>query len=127
MLFLISIYYKSKGDICMKITHLKTTLISIPFPKPLAVSTFTLKNRDVVIVEVETDEGIVGTGYMLTLGRGIKTLKSVIDHELKDLIICENPIYRQKIWEKLWWNLNFIGRKGAAIYAISAIDMALCD
>lgn len=111
----------------MKITDIRTTLVSVPFPKPIAVSTFTLRNRDVVIVEVDTDEGITGTGYMLTLGRGIHALKAVVDHEIKDLVIGEDPIYRQKIWKKLWWGLNFIGRKGAAIYAISAIDEALWD
>ncbi|NEU31448.1 mandelate racemase/muconate lactonizing enzyme family protein [bacterium LRH843] len=111
----------------MKITDIKTTIVSIPFSKPLAVSTFNLESRDVVIVEVTTDQGVTGIGYMMTLGRGIRTLKSVIDNELKDLVIGEDPFYRQKIWEKLWWQLNFFGRKGAAVYAISAIDVALWD
>lgn len=111
----------------MKITNIQTTFVSIPFRQPIATSTFQLTDREVVIVKVETDEGITGTGYMLTLGRGTRTLKSIVDHDLKDLVIGENPLYRQKIWKKLWWGLNWIGRKGAAIYAISAIDVALWD
>jgi L-alanine-DL-glutamate epimerase-like enolase superfamily enzyme len=111
----------------LKIIDIRTTAVSIPFENPIATSTFKLTDRQVVIVEVDTDDGITGTGYMLTLGRGTRTLKTIIDHEVKDLVINEDPFYRQKIWKKLWWGLNWIGRKGAAVYAISAIDIALWD
>jgi L-alanine-DL-glutamate epimerase-like enolase superfamily enzyme len=50
-----------------------------------------------------------------------------MDHDIADLLIGENPLYRNKIWEKLWWALNMIGRKGVALYGISAVDIALWD
>lgn len=111
----------------MLISDIKTTLLSIPFAEPVVTSTFTAQNKHILLVEVETDEGVTGTSYLFTVGRGIHTLKTVIDKEIDDLVIGEDPIYRQKIWEKLWKGLQWIGRKGAAVFAISAIDIALWD
>lgn len=111
----------------LKIADIRTRLLSIPFPNPITTATFSIDHKDIIIVEVETDEGITGMGYLMTLGRGIHALKAVVDYEMKDLLVGENPLYRQKVWEKLWWGLQKIGRKGVAVYAISAIDVALWD
>ncbi|REE85320.1 L-alanine-DL-glutamate epimerase-like enolase superfamily enzyme [Paenibacillus taihuensis] len=111
----------------MKITSVKTKLISVPFKAPIRVSTLSLAKRDAIIVEVETDEGVTGMEYIPVLGRGSETIKACMDHDIADLLIGEDPLYRNKIWEKLWWALNMIGRKGIAMYGISAVDVALWD
>lgn len=111
----------------MKIAGIRTQILSIPFPKPITTATFSIDYKDIIIVDVETDEGITGTGYLMTLGQGSRAIKAVLDYELKDLLVGEDPLYRQKVWKKLWWGLQKIGRKGVAVYAISAIDTALWD
>ncbi|MDR3563937.1 MAG: mandelate racemase/muconate lactonizing enzyme family protein [Negativicutes bacterium] len=111
----------------MQITNIRTRLLSVPFDRPITTATFSVNHKDIVVIEVDTDAGITGMSYIMTLGRGIHALKAVIDYEIRSLVIDEDPLYRQKIWKKLWWGLHKIGRKGAAIYAISAIDVALWD
>lgn len=111
----------------MKIVRVDTTLLSVPFARPVQVSTMAFTKRDVVIVEIHTDEGVSGMGYLGVLGRGSETIKTCIDKDVADLLMGENPLYRNKIWDKMWWALNWIGRKGIAVYALSAIDVALWD
>jgi L-alanine-DL-glutamate epimerase-like enolase superfamily enzyme len=59
----------------MKITSVKSKLISVPFPTPIRVSTFFITKRNAFIVEIETDEGITGMGYLPILGQGSEVSK----------------------------------------------------
>jgi L-rhamnonate dehydratase len=77
-----------------------------------------------VIVEVETDEGIIGIGHGNWATGAIKT---IIDETLSKLVIGEDPRQREKLWDILYRATIPFGRKGAAIEAISAIDLALWD
>ncbi len=111
----------------MRITNVRSTLVSVPFQVPIQVSTYSFNKRDVVIVEIDTDEGFSGMGYVGILGRGGETIKTCIDRDVADLLIGEDARYREKIWKKMWWALDWIGRKGVTMYAISAVDVALWD
>ena len=111
----------------MKIRNVKSAIISVPFKTPIQVSTTTFTKRNAVIVEIETDEGITGMGYIGVLGRGSEAVKTCLDYDMADLLVGENPLYRNKLWEKMWWATNWFGRKGLALYALSAVDIALWD
>lgn len=111
----------------MKITGIKSQLLSIPFERPIKVATLGYRHRDVVTVEVNTDQGLTGLGYLIVLGPGAHAIKACIDHDLPDLLIGEDPLYRTRIWDRMWWALDWIGRKGIALYALSGIDVALWD
>lgn len=77
-----------------------------------------------VIVEVFTDEGIVGVG---TAGGFSSSPKEIIDRHLTPILIGENPLNNELVWEKMYRSTVRIGRKGAVSCAISAIDIALWD
>ena len=70
-------------------------------------------------LEVHTDEGL--TGICPGLG-----MSSFVDN-LKPYVIGEDPLDSEKIWEKMYWGCLGGGRRGAAISAISAIDVAIWD
>ncbi len=46
---------------------------------------------------------------------------------LKELLIGENPLEIARLWQKMYSSSNYVGRRGAGIHAISAIDIALWD
>lgn len=111
----------------MKITAVEATLLSVPFPKPIRVATGSFATKDVVFVEVRTDEGLTGMGYLGVLGAGAAALKVLVDRDVAALVVGEDPRYRARIWDKLWWGLDWIGRRGLAVYALSLVDVALWD
>jgi len=74
-------------------------------------------------LQVFTDEGI--TGIVPTQGGALN--KVLIEDLLKPYVIGEDPLNTERIWEKMYWGSLSSGRRGAAISAISAIDIAIWD
>ena len=77
-----------------------------------------------VVVEVETDAGITGVGHGNWATGAIET---IVDETLSKLIVGEDPHQRERLWDMMYRATIPFGRKGAAIEAISAVDLALWD
>ena len=77
-----------------------------------------------LVVEVHTDEGHIGIG---NAGLCPDITKAVIDSKLKALLIGENPLNTEYLYEKMYRSTVAFGRKGVVLAAISAIDIALWD
>jgi len=88
--------------------------------------------EDAVLVKVHTDEGIFGIGESDSSPLVIKSLietpnSNLACFGLKELLIGEDPLEIQYLWDKMYTYSNYVGRRGAGIHAISAIDIALWD
>ncbi|MFC7141584.1 enolase C-terminal domain-like protein [Halosimplex aquaticum] len=77
-----------------------------------------------VVVEVHTDAGITGVGHGNWATGAIET---IVDETLSKLVVGEDPQEREKLWDIMYRATIPFGRKGAAIEAISAVDLALWD
>jgi len=77
-----------------------------------------------VVVELETDAGITGVGHGTWATGAIAT---IIEETLSKLVVGEDPRRREQLWEKMYRATIPFGRRGAAIEAISAVDIALWD
>ncbi|MEM6650313.1 MAG: enolase C-terminal domain-like protein [Pseudomonadota bacterium] len=77
-----------------------------------------------VIVRIETSDGTYGYGC---IGLGSESLAQLVEGILAPLIVGQNPFDVELLWEKMYRATVNIGRKGAAIIAISGIDIALWD
>jgi L-rhamnonate dehydratase len=124
----------------MKIMEIRTRVVSwrgktVPLPphfctNPMDVlelpqasmSTFTFHGW--LIVEVFTDAGLVGIG---NAALAPQITKQVIDLYLKPLLIGENPWDTEFLWQHMYRKTMAFGRRGIAMVAISAIDIALWD
>ena len=108
----------------MKITKITTYLIESQLKNPFWWSNGKATKRSAVLVKISTDEGIEGWGE----GYGTQETISVIHSTLKSQIISENPLNREKLWEKMYLALNnAVLQVGIGGCAISAIDIALWD
>jgi L-rhamnonate dehydratase len=77
-----------------------------------------------LIVEVESDAGLVGIGEAALCPR---VTKQVIDLYLKPILIGQNPHDVEFLWEYMYRRTLPFGRKGIAMVAISAVDIAIWD
>ena len=80
--------------------------------------------RVVMVVRVETDEGITGWGE--AFGPGLVN-RAIIEHVFGPAIIGMDPSATEVIWETLYGILRDHGQRGVTIEALSAIDIALWD
>ncbi|WBW96464.1 mandelate racemase/muconate lactonizing enzyme family protein [Oceanirhabdus sp. W0125-5] len=111
----------------MKITDVEVICLRIPDMDKKSVW-----GEDAVLVKVYTDEGIVGIGETDSSPLVVKSLietpnSNLACFGLKELLIGENPLEIEKLWDKMYTYSNYVGRRGAGIHAMSAIDIALWD
>lgn len=108
----------------MKITKVEAFLISEKLQNPWVMGLGTARKRDELIIRVHTDEGITGLGssYHAHTPHAIKAL---IDSKLGPLIVGQNPLQIQALWEKMFFGSIHLGSAG--IQALAGIDIALWD
>lgn len=89
-------------------------------------------SQDALIVRVHTDAGITGIGEVDSQPNVIKAIiDAPASHAnaagLGGLLIGEDPMEIDRLWQKMFQRSIYYGRRGAAIHAISGIDLALWD
>jgi len=77
-----------------------------------------------LVVEVFTDDGLVGIG---NAALAPPITKQTVDLFLKPLLIGQNPWDIEFLWQHMYRKTMAFGRKGIAMAAISAVDIALWD
>lgn len=87
-----------------------------------SMSTFTF--HEWLIVELFTDDGLVGVGNAALSPR---VTKQVVDIYLKPILIGADPWNSEFLWQHMYRKTMAFGRKGTVMAAISAVDIALWD
>src|SRR5437763_6505225 len=109
----------------MKITAIDTFLLTVPTPKPMALQ---YPAHKLVVAEIATDEGLRGLGYSLVFnGGGAEAVLTYLDTRLKPALIREDPLFVERLWEKMFRVDMGIKKQGVAAYALSALDIGLWD
>jgi L-alanine-DL-glutamate epimerase-like enolase superfamily enzyme len=108
----------------MKIADVRTIALSCRCDPPYASAAGVQAQRAALLVEVETDTGIVGIGEA-GIGGGVTA--AVIERSLKPLLIGEDPLLIEHLWQKMFVRTRQFGRRGVFMHAISGIDIALWD
>ena len=111
----------------MKITSVKSHVLRYELDKELGYSQQYYKHRTAHIVEVNTDEGITGWGECFGPGNIALANKYIIEKVIQPLIIGEDPLNKEHIWQKVYNLLRDSGQKGMPIQALSGVDIALWD
>ncbi len=124
----------------MKIKEIRTRLVrwrgkTVPLPphfctNPMdllelpeaSMQTFTFHGW--LVVEIFTDDGLVGIG---NAALAPQVTKQVIDLYLKPLLIGRDPWDTEFLWQNMFRKTMAFGRKGIGMAAISAVDIALWD
>ena len=109
----------------MKIIDVKTTLLSLPDLGGIQDATIrhVAKGRSACFVHIITDSGLEG----LSPSGGGRAGQTLIEGTFKELLIGQDPLNIEKIWDDLFWCVRGVGRKGLAFCALSAVDIALWD
>ena len=124
----------------MKITDIRTRVVqwegeTVPLPphfctNPMDLVAFRQATMDNfvfhgwVLVEIFTNNGLVGLG---NAALAPVVTKSLIDTYLKPLLIGSDPWDTELLWQQMYRRTMAFGRKGVAMTAISAVDIALWD
>lgn len=109
----------------MKIAAVRTHVVSCKVERPFTSARGWLyTTRASCLVEIETDEGIVGWGECYGPAAA---LKAVVDTMLAPRVIGRDPFDVGVIWEDLYNRVKDYGLTGLSVAGISGIDIALWD
>lgn len=111
----------------MKITDVIPYVLSTPLEEPFAFSQGWVERRSAMVVEVKTDEGICGWGESLCHGlQPPEIAASFVESCFKPMLIGRDPFDVEVLWEETYNRTRPFGG-GAAVNAISGVDIALWD
>ena len=111
----------------MKITGIQSQIVRLPADEPLAGGPTGAAPRDIVAVEMRTDQqGLDGVAVSFFGGPITGALKSAID-SLGALIVGDDPRNTEAIAKKLYDAAFSSGPGGIFTLALSAIDIACWD
>jgi L-rhamnonate dehydratase len=86
-------------------------------------SSFGLNVLGSVVVEVEAEDGTVGVG----VSTGGVPACFLVERHLARFVEGKRVDQIELIWDQMWRASLFYGRKGLALFAVSAVDLALWD
>jgi D-galactarolactone cycloisomerase len=112
----------------MKITGVETICLKYDMPYALTYARGEYQTREALLVKVHTDHAdIFGWGEAAMWGGPWATSVAVIEKEIAPLIIGQSPLRPEFLWEKVYQETYYHGRKGILIACLSGIDIALWD
>lgn len=111
----------------MRITDVVATQLRIPSVENIFDGT-----QDVLIVEVRTDEGVAGVGEVVSSSY---VARAVIEaprsgggrHGLREILRGMDPLDHEAVWNAMYEQTAWYGRRAVAIHAMAGIEVALWD
>jgi L-alanine-DL-glutamate epimerase-like enolase superfamily enzyme len=89
--------------------------------------------RFVALIKITTDEGIVGWSDIETHPHVARTIVDLpvsgqVGFEgLRTALIGEDPLERERLWQKAYRHMAYFGRQGTGMQLLSGVDIALWD
>lgn len=107
----------------MKIISVRTHVLEARLSEPFAYSRAWYDTRMAMIVEIETDDGLVGWGECY----GPAWITATVVKSMTPLLIGMDPLRTDALWQELYARFRDHGQKGVIIEGLSGIDIALWD
>jgi D-galactarolactone cycloisomerase len=107
----------------MIITGVRTHLLEASLSQPFAYSRAWYDTRTAMVVEIETDHGMVGWGECY----GPAQITAAVVQSVAPWLIGQDPLRTEFLWEMIYSRLRDHGQKGVVVQGLSGIDIALWD
>ncbi len=107
----------------MIISAVRTHVLEAKLSQPFAYSRAWYDTRTAMVVEIETDTGLIGWGECY----GPARMTAAVVQSVTPWLIGEDPLRTDYLWQMIYARLRDHGQKGVVIEGLSGIDIALWD
>ena len=111
----------------MKITKVEAIPMGYGLDEPLRWGTMIVHVKGGIIIQVHTDDGIIGLGEAGLSAAYFPTVGPVVNELLAPKLVGKDPLQIAELWEQMYTLTHMWGRRGVETYALSGIDIALWD
>ena len=111
----------------MKIVSVTAYPAGLPLEENLRWGAMSVSTKGGIVVEVKTDEGLIGIGEAGFSCEYFSTVGPLINNQLGPMIVGRDPQDISALWHDMMRATHMWGRRGIETYALSGIDIALWD
>lgn len=108
----------------MLIESIVARTVAVPMSRPIVMGDLRYDAREYLIVEIRTDEGVIGEGFGMTRNGPIG---EIIRQNIGPLLLGQDPLLIERLWERLYYTNLPISQRGLYVRAMSIVDVALWD
>lgn len=110
----------------MKIRALRSRPVSAPMKRPLTTSTGVVSSATLLLIDLETDAGVVGRSYLFSLGRhNLAPIAKLVEAMAE--MVAGDEVAPFDLERKLRARYALLGVHNIVIFAMAGIDMAAWD
>jgi D-galactarolactone cycloisomerase len=107
----------------MIITGVRTHILEASLSQPFAYSRAWYDTRTAMVMEIETDHGMIGWGECY----GPAQITAAVVQSVTPWLIGQDPLRTEYLWQMVYTRLRDHGQKGVVVQGLSGIDIALWD
>jgi len=109
------------------IKSVEVCVARVPLANSVTFSTRNVQAREYCLVRVTSADGHVGLGYSYAVNTSGRILTAAVEEAFAPRLIGQESLRVEGIWRDLYQEALLIGRTGAVMRALSALDIALWD
>lgn len=110
----------------LEIRGVKTFAVEVPMTFPLGTSAAVVKKAPLLLVDLETEEGITGRTYVFCYRRSVPRVIDAVLRDAVSLVVGERAVPRE-IAARLQRRFALVGVASVVRMALSALDTAIWD
>jgi mandelate racemase len=110
----------------MRITHIRSRAVAAPMRRPLATSTGALTAAALLLIDLQTDAGVVGRSYLFSPGQPVLPAIAKLVEAMAEMVKGDE-VAALDIERKLRGRHTLLGVHNIVLFAMSGIDMAAWD
>ncbi|HET7764705.1 MAG TPA: enolase C-terminal domain-like protein [Burkholderiales bacterium] len=114
------------SDPRLTLRGIRARAVDVPMKLPLGTSAATIRSAPLMLIDIETEEGITGRSYLFcylpAAGAAIAAMLGEIERAVKG-----DRIAPERLWAKLARRFRLIGVQGIVRMAMSGLDCACWD
>lgn len=111
----------------MRITDVSTIKLRFTVPIAMADAIHYMPERTVLLVQIATDNGLVGLGESAAYGGSLDSMERIVLDDLRPSLIGEDPFQVERLWSRMARRSHQRGTAGMLLQAVSGVDTALWD
>ncbi len=110
----------------MKIERIRSRAVSAPMKRPLPTSIATLSEAGLLLIDLQTDEGLVGRAYLFSLGKHNLAPIAKLVEAMADMVKGD-AVAPFDLHQKLRAKYALLGVHNIVLFAMAGVDMAAWD
>lgn len=111
----------------MLIVAASAWICELPVEKPRSDAIQAFTKQETIMVELTTDDGLIGLGYSYTIGTGGRSVLALLRTDMLPLLIGEDAREVERLWSRLFWATHATSVGAITALALAAVDTALWD